>query len=100
MVQELAALAINLTWNGRNAELMAQKGGLQRLVDRVAEKKDPLLMKVGQGHGHQGRQAGCVVRQEQQRRSQGGLGWRVSVGPWMLLVRPLWSGIDVACLVG
>lgn len=82
VVQELAALAINLTWNGRNAELMAQKGGLQRLVDRVAEKKDPLLMKVGQGHGQAGRQAGCVVRQEQ-RRGQGGLGRRVLVGPWM-----------------
>lgn len=58
VLQELAALAINLTWNGRNAELMAQKGGLQRLVDRVAEKKDPLLMKVGQGHGQAGRLCG------------------------------------------
>jgi hypothetical protein len=44
--QELAALAVNLTWNGRNAELMCQKGGLKRLIERVVDKKDPLLMKV------------------------------------------------------
>lgn len=49
LAKELAALAVNLSLNSRNAQLMASQRGLHHLVDRVAETKDPLLMKARMG---------------------------------------------------
>lgn len=46
VAKELAALAVNLSHNGRNAELMCQNRGLEALVTRVLRTRDPLLMKV------------------------------------------------------
>lgn len=46
LAQELAALAINLSHNHRNAERMAQDGNLSHLMIRLQETKDPLLMKI------------------------------------------------------
>eukprot|EP00903_Cladosiphon_okamuranus_P009154 g8747.t1 len=46
LAKELAALAVNLSLNPRNAQMMASQRGLPHLVDRVTETKDPLLMKV------------------------------------------------------
>ncbi|CAN0029655.1 unnamed protein product, partial [Choristocarpus tenellus] len=46
LAKELAALAVNLSLNPRNAQLMAGQRGLQHLVERGVETKDPLLMKV------------------------------------------------------
>ncbi|CAN0507618.1 unnamed protein product, partial [Laminaria digitata] len=46
LAKELAALAVNLSLNPRNAQIMASQRGLHHLVDRVTETKDPLLMKV------------------------------------------------------
>ncbi|KAG5175345.1 kinesin-associated protein [Tribonema minus] len=46
LAKELAALAINLSLNERNAELMCAQRGLQHLMDRVVETRDPNLMKV------------------------------------------------------
>ncbi|KAF1333682.1 Kinesin-associated protein 3, partial [Globisporangium splendens] len=46
VAKELAALAVNLTHNGRNAELMCQNRGLEALVTRVLRTRDLLLMKV------------------------------------------------------
>jgi hypothetical protein len=43
---EVAALAINLTANGRNAKLMCENDGLRALLSRVLRTYDPLLMKV------------------------------------------------------
>lgn len=57
LAKELAALAINLSLNPRNAQMMASQRGLTHLVDRVTETKDPLIMKVrcfGQGGGFRG----------------------------------------------
>ncbi|CAN0207211.1 unnamed protein product, partial [Discosporangium mesarthrocarpum] len=45
LAKELAALAVNLSLNPRNAQLMTAQRGLQHLVDRAVETKDPLLMK-------------------------------------------------------
>lgn len=44
LAKELAALAINLSYNPRNAELMVQ--GLSRLMLRLQETNDPFLMKI------------------------------------------------------
>ena len=48
--KELAALAVNLSWSPRNAEMMChypkKNMGLYELVHRVEAKRDPLLMKV------------------------------------------------------
>ncbi|KAJ8601343.1 hypothetical protein CTAYLR_009369 [Chrysophaeum taylorii] len=46
ITKELAALAVNLSLNRHNAELMCQNKGLQALVARVERTQDPLLMKV------------------------------------------------------
>lgn len=47
ITRELAALAVNLSLNRRNAEIMAtQNKGLQHLINRVEHTQDPLLMKV------------------------------------------------------
>lgn len=46
LAKELAALAVNLSLNPRNAQMMASQRGLPHLVDRVTETKDPLLMKA------------------------------------------------------
>lgn len=49
LAKELAALAVNLSLNPRNAQMMASQRGLPHLVDRVTETKDPLLMKARDG---------------------------------------------------
>ena len=46
VARELGALAVNLSLNARNAELMCTNKGLYHLVARVERTKDPLLMKV------------------------------------------------------
>ncbi|DAZ95166.1 TPA: hypothetical protein N0F65_012420 [Lagenidium giganteum] len=46
VAKELAALAVNLSHNARNAELMCQNRGLEALCTRVFRTRDPLLMKV------------------------------------------------------
>lgn len=46
VAKELAALAVNLSLNARNAELMCQNRGLEALTTRVFRTRDPLLMKV------------------------------------------------------
>ncbi|KAG7401244.1 Kinesin-associated protein 3 [Phytophthora boehmeriae] len=46
VAKELAALAVNLSHNARNAELMCQNRGLEALASRVFRTRDPLLMKV------------------------------------------------------
>lgn len=46
VAKELAALAVNLSHNARNAELMCQNRGLEALATRVFRTRDPLLMKV------------------------------------------------------
>lgn len=46
VAKELAALAVNLSHNTRNAELMCQNRGLEALATRVFRTRDPLLMKV------------------------------------------------------
>ncbi|KAF0697989.1 Aste57867_11371 [Aphanomyces stellatus] len=46
VAKELMALAVNLSVNGRNAEMMAQNKGLDALVQRVLRTRDVLLMKV------------------------------------------------------
>jgi Kinesin-associated protein (KAP) len=38
--KELAALAINMSLNAKNAEMMASQRGLQHLVDRVLQTND------------------------------------------------------------
>ncbi|CAK4677879.1 hypothetical protein AeMF1_014559 [Aphanomyces euteiches] len=45
VAKELMALAVNLSVNGRNAEMMAQNKGLEALVQRVLRTRDVLLMK-------------------------------------------------------
>ncbi|ETW00855.1 hypothetical protein H310_07381 [Aphanomyces invadans] len=45
VAKELMALAVNLSVNGRNAEMMAQNKGLDALVTRVLRTRDVLLMK-------------------------------------------------------
>lgn len=46
LTKEIAGLAVNLTLNLRNAEMMASNRGLNHLVDRLTTTKDPLLMKI------------------------------------------------------
>ncbi|CEG40929.1 kinesin-associated protein 3-like [Plasmopara halstedii] len=46
VAKELAALAVNLSHNARNAELMCQNRGLEALATRVFRTRDLLLMKV------------------------------------------------------
>jgi hypothetical protein len=43
---ELAALMINLSYHPKNCELMINNRGLNALVDRFNDKRDPLLMKI------------------------------------------------------
>lgn len=43
---ELAALMINLSYYPKNCELMIQNRGLNLLMDRFNDKRDPLLMKI------------------------------------------------------
>lgn len=44
--KELAALMINLSYFGRNVEIMISNKGLNLLMDRFQDKRDPLLMKI------------------------------------------------------
>jgi hypothetical protein len=46
LAKELAGLAVNLSLNARNAEIMASNRGLNHLIDRMMTTKDPLLMKI------------------------------------------------------
>ncbi len=46
IAKELAGLAVNLSLNPRNAEIMAGNRGLNHLMDRMVTTKDPLLMKI------------------------------------------------------
>lgn len=46
VAKELASLAVNLSLNARNAELMCQNRGLEALATRVFRTRDPLLLKV------------------------------------------------------
>jgi hypothetical protein len=43
---ELAALAINLTLDHDNVEILCAKAGLRRLMDRVIRHRDPLVLKI------------------------------------------------------
>ncbi|EQC25403.1 hypothetical protein SDRG_16730 [Saprolegnia diclina VS20] len=45
VAKELMALAVNLSINARNAEMMTQSKGLEALVQRVLRTRDVLLMK-------------------------------------------------------
>jgi hypothetical protein len=46
LTRDLAGLAINLSWNPKNAELMVANHGLNHLMDRMENARDPLLMKI------------------------------------------------------
>ena len=46
LAKELAALMVNLSHNSRNAELMIANKGLNLLMDRFSDKRDPLLLKI------------------------------------------------------
>lgn len=46
LAKELAALMVNLSYNPKNIEQMIANKGLNLLMDRMAEKRDPLLMKI------------------------------------------------------
>ena len=46
LAKELAALMVNLSHNSRNTELMIANKGLNLLMDRFADKRDPLLLKI------------------------------------------------------
>jgi hypothetical protein len=46
LAKELAALMINLSYNARICESMIANRGLNLLMDRFADKRDPLLMKI------------------------------------------------------
>lgn len=46
LTKDLAGLAINVSWNARNAEQMIANHGLNHLMDRMDNSRDPLLMKV------------------------------------------------------
>jgi hypothetical protein len=52
LTKELAGLAINVSLNPRNAEIMASNRGLNHLIDRVLTTKDPLLMKIIRNLSH------------------------------------------------
>lgn len=44
--KELAGLVVNLSFNSKNVEAMIEKQGLNLLIDRFCDKRDPLLMKI------------------------------------------------------
>lgn len=46
LTRDLAGLAINVSWNARNAEQMVSNHGLNHLMDRMDNNRDPLLMKI------------------------------------------------------
>lgn len=46
LTKELAGLAVNVSINHRNAEIMASNRGLNHLIDRVLTTRDSLLMKI------------------------------------------------------
>jgi hypothetical protein len=46
LAKELAALMVNISYNPRNCELMINNKGLNLLMDRLADKHDPLLLKI------------------------------------------------------
>jgi len=46
LAKELGALLVNLSHNTRNVELMIANKGLNLLMDRLADKRDPILLKV------------------------------------------------------
>lgn len=46
LAKELAALMVNLSLNSRNVEQMIANRGLNLLMDRLADKRDPLLLKI------------------------------------------------------
>lgn len=46
LTKDVAALAVNLSLNHRNAELMAKDGNLTHLMLRLQQTNDPLLMKI------------------------------------------------------
>jgi hypothetical protein len=46
LTKDLAGLAVNVSWNARNAEQMVQNHGLNYLMDRMENSRDPLLMKI------------------------------------------------------
>eukprot|EP01036_Dinobryon_divergens_P024940 gene24940-33435_t len=46
LAKELGALLVNLSHNGRNVELMIANKGLNLLMDRFSDKRDPILLKV------------------------------------------------------
>lgn len=46
LLKELAALMINLSYNPRVCEAMIANRGLNLLMDRFADKRDPMLMKI------------------------------------------------------
>ncbi|RHY80247.1 hypothetical protein DYB28_013195, partial [Aphanomyces astaci] len=52
VAKELMALGVNLSVNGRNAEMMAQNKGLDALVQRVLRTRDVLLMKCIRNISH------------------------------------------------
>ncbi|OQR96911.1 kinesin-associated protein [Thraustotheca clavata] len=52
VAKELMALAVNLSINSRNAEMMTQGKGLEALVQRVLRTRDVLLMKCIRNISH------------------------------------------------
>jgi hypothetical protein len=46
LAKELAALMINVSYSPKNCEQMIANKGLNLLVDRFADKRDPMLMKI------------------------------------------------------
>lgn len=46
LAKELAALMVNISYNPKNCELMVNNKGLNLLMDRLADKRDPLLLKI------------------------------------------------------
>jgi Kinesin-associated protein (KAP) len=59
LAKELAALAINMSLNARNAELMCAQRGLQHLMDRVVETRDPNVSERAP-HADSPQVRGCV----------------------------------------
>lgn len=52
LAKELAALVVNLGHNPRNNELFIANKGLNLLMDRFADKRDPLLLKIIRNISH------------------------------------------------
>jgi hypothetical protein len=50
--EELAALAVNLSWEAQGAEALCHKAGLRRLVDRLLRHRDPLVAKIVRSVSH------------------------------------------------